>query len=343
MKDLKKLAEKYRETIEGVHLLNIQRLGLSTDLDAETIKLRAKLFIDGKRYHKPLINNPDSPYSIEDREVKYLGEGIGVSINLDLDPPEPYYKRGRKILVVNSTFMEPCTQGCKFCEQTTASPDKRRYSLVLKRGEVFDKFLDDNGRRNLGDLSQISIITSCAGTEEGALNLINGYIAEARKRGFDGKFLFATHELNNEKVIRSLDESVILAFTVECFENRGEVMPGRKGEINLDEIRKVLSNASQRGEGSTYFYIFGLDSLDKMKEGFLFLKDSVNVAPTGPNYQPQGNGFSFPQKSLEYFLEARQIYSEVHRGLLRFESAQNYRSLWPLENNKKPFLIEWKR
>ena len=340
MEDLEKLAREYGETIKGVHLLNIQRLGLSTNLDEEAVKLRAKLIVNGGKYHKPVINNPRSPYVVQAGEVEYLGKEIGVSIEIKPDFPEPNYKRGNNILVVNSTFMEPCNQGCRFCEQTTASLDKRRYSIVLQKGEVFDKFLEEEGINDLRDLSQISIVTSCAGTEEGALSLIRGYVEEARKRRFDGRFLFATHELTSRNAISSLDEKVILAFTVECFDNRREVMPSRKGDIELDEIRRVLSTAYKRGEGSTYFYIFGLDSLDKMRDGFLFLRDSITVAPTGPNYQPQGNGFSFPQKSLKYFLKARQVYSEAHRGLFRFEAAQNYRSLWPLENNKKPTLVE---
>lgn len=341
MEDFKKLAQEYRETIEGIHLLNIQRVGLSTNLDRETVKLRAELLVEGKNHHKPLVNNPDSPYKIQNGRIFYEDSVTGILIaELGQDYPGPYYMRGDRILVVNSTTMNPCTQGCRFCEQTTALPEKRRYSLVFKGGEVFDKFLRENDRRSLVDLSQISIVTSCAGSEEGALNLINGYIDEARERGFNGRFLFATHEITSEKAIRSLDDNIILAFTVECFENRREIMPSRKGEMNLDEIRRVLSNASQRSKGSTYFYIFGLDSLNGMKEGFLFLRDSINIAPTGPNYQQQGNGFLFSQKDLEYFLRARQIYYEAHKGLTKFESVQNYRSLWPLEDNGGPVLIE---
>ena len=69
MENLEKLAEEYQETIKGIHLLNMQRLGLSADLCEETIKLRAKFFIDGRKYHKPLVNNPNSPYYIKGKEV----------------------------------------------------------------------------------------------------------------------------------------------------------------------------------------------------------------------------------------------------------------------------------
>jgi hypothetical protein len=127
---------------------------------------------------------------------------------------------------------------------------------------------------------------------------------------------------------------MILAFTVECFENRTTIMPGKKGSITLSEIKNILETAKNAGAESTYFYIFGIDDLESTKNGFEFLRDAITIAPTGPNYQPQGKESKLDIKSLESLLKARDIYVDIHKGLKKFESCQNYRSLWPLENNQ---------
>jgi hypothetical protein len=116
-------------------------------------------------------------------------------------------------------------------------------------------------------------------------------------------------------------------------------MPGKKGKIRLGEIKEILMQAKKMGIETTYFYIFGLDDLSSMKRGFNFLKQAITIAPTGPNYQHQGIKKFIKIKPLRYFLKAKTIYKEVHGGLERFESCQNFRSLWPLEQTKVRSLV----
>jgi len=57
--------EKYGETEDNLHMLNIQRLGLSTHFSQDVVKMRVKFGDgDGNFFHKPIINNPKSPYEV---------------------------------------------------------------------------------------------------------------------------------------------------------------------------------------------------------------------------------------------------------------------------------------
>lgn len=337
-------ADKYKEDKNSIHMLNIQRLGLSTHYNEDAIKLKIK-FKDEKNnlFHKPIVNNKNSPYKTIDDKVYYNNSLLNITIEkISEDTAEPYYFRGNNILVLNSTFLDPCNQKCLFCEQNNAQANKKRYSLRLGKEDLFDKVMVENKLNSLERLTQISVITSCTGTEELALKLVEGYRNEAKKRGFDGKILFATHEIRSEESIREIAsyKDIMLAFTVECFENRDKIMPGEKGKISIKEINRILKDAKDLGIETTYFYIFGLDRLNAMREGFEFLKESISITPTGPNYQPQGKENKFSIKPLEYFLQAKSIYRLVHKGMIRFESCQNFRSLWPLENNTARSIIQ---
>jgi hypothetical protein len=333
-----KLQKKYSTSRKELIILDIQRIGIKSEFDDSVVKLQIKFTNDENIYHKPIINNPRSIYSIKNNKVYVYNEETDFGIKeLIEDSPRHYYFRGKKTLVINSTFLETCQQGCEFCEQTTAPINKRRYSLKLSPKEIFTLIEKENDLKNLEELKQISIVTSCAGTEERAIYLLQQYVDEARNRGFVGKVLFATNEVRSEEGLKKLVKigNVILAFTVECFSNRRKFMPGRKGDIELSEIKKIFKIGKQLGLETTYFYIFGLDNHEDMELGFRYLKDSITIAPTGPNYQPQGKEKALVYPSLEYFLKARKIYARVHEGLERFESNQNFRSLWPLEKKSK--------
>jgi hypothetical protein len=337
LQNLEFLAQRYHESIDTIHMLNIQRIGLVTNFDNSVVKTIIK-FKDfkGNVLHKPIINNPFSQYSIIKNKVFYLDNPINIDIShIEEDDARPYYFRGDKILVINSTFLNPCNQGCLFCEQSNAPQEKRRYSIVIGIENLFNKLVKDEKLKSLKSLTQISLVTSCAGNEKRALTLAKRYLEEARKREFNGKFLFATNEIRSKTAIEEYGElgDVILAFTIECFGNREKLMPSKKGKITLRKIKSILKYAKEVGIETTYFYIFGLDNLKTMEKGFRYFKDSITIAPTGPNYQPQGRINIITPRRLKYFLEAKKIYVSIHKGMRKFESCQNFRSLWPLENN----------
>ncbi|MFH0978862.1 MAG: radical SAM protein [Candidatus Woesearchaeota archaeon] len=341
--ELAALAMKYNEPLASLHLLNIMRVGLSTSLDGTIFKLKAFFTAPDKtRHDKPFWNNKNSPYQVQQNIVYYKGSETGFTVDSIMeDLGEPYYFRGKDILVINSTFMEACDQKCLFCEDT-AKRGNSRYSIQLSKQQLFGKVMQDYELRNLEHLRQISVLTSCAGNESDALKLFEGYIEEAIKRNFRGKFYVASHELRSRNSLKELSTygDVILAFTVECFTNRTKVMPREKGRITLEEIRSILGSARESGMETNYLYIFGIDELPEMKKGFFLLKDVISIAPTGPNYQPTSAKSPLPLQDLEYYLNAREIFTEIHRGMPRFESVQSYRSLWPLERHDERTIVQ---
>lgn len=342
--NLEHYVEEFGVSILELHLLNIQRLGLATNLDSEMVKLRVLFDVGEDTFHKPVINNPLSSYKLTKDNICYRGQPIPITVkNIEEDSAEPYYFRGDKVLVINSTVFDFCDQGCIFCEVNSAPEDKRRYCLVMPESDLFDLVMEQRQLFSLKQLSQISIITSCTGSENRSLELVGRYQREATKRGFEGDILFATNEIRSFEGIQRLAtyENIILAFTVECFTNRRAVMPGKKGAISLPEIKKILQETKKAGIVSTYFYIFGIDDLSSMEDGFRLFKDAITVAPTGPNYQPQGrHSIELDIKPLRYFLEARRVYINIHRGMEQFEACQNYRSLWPTDRSTTRYIID---
>jgi|GEM_PF-2758709 hypothetical protein len=330
---LESLAVKYGIDVPALHTINMQRLGLRTDLDPNVVRIDVNFEYEDQAFHIPFANNSKSPYRIQDGKIPLGDSGLEFTVQSVMeDVPTPYYFRGKEILVINSTFLSACVQKCSFCEQSTA-PKRRRYSMKFSAEELFDKVMNEQDLPNLGSLAQISVITSCAGTEAKAQELVLGYKQEAEGRGFRGKILFATNEIRSEEALRVLAEAgnVILAFTVECFTNRRELMPGSKGSINLEKIKEILSIGKSLGMETTYFYILGLDDLRFMETGFALLKDAISIAPTGPTYQSPARADNIGTRSLEYFLQARKIFHRIHKDLQQFESCQSFRSLDPLE------------
>lgn len=341
------LAEKYGMDIQSLHTLNMQRLGVCTDLEPNAVRIDVEFLYKDKVFHIPFARNQNSPYKILDGRISLGDSDFNLTlINLKEDlPSSPYYFRGSEtnsILVINSTFLSSCSQRCTFCEQTIAPPGKSRYSLKFSTERLFDKVMDEQNLPSLGNLAQISIVTSCAGTEERAAKLVLGYKQEAEKREFKGKILFASNEIRSEEALRLLADTgnIILAFTVECFANRIKFMPGSKGSISLERIREILSFGKNLGMETTYFYILGLDDLQVMRRGFTSLRDAIDIAPTCPTYQPQGGVDNIVTRPLEYFLEARKIYNEIHQGIQQFESCQNFKSLDPLKTMLSRTIIE---
>jgi len=330
-------------SLKELHMINILRKGLSTDFSEETIKLRVKFLVEDKVFHKPIINNHNSPYHIKNKEIYFEDTPTSILVHqIEEDTPDPYYFRGKSILVINSTPFNPCNQGCLFCEQSLFPDDKKRYSKRVCIKDLFDKVEKDVEKDIFTKLLQISIITSCTGNEIKTLDLFEKYYEEAMKRGFKGKFLLATNEIRSLEGLQRLTSfgRIILAFTVECFENRKNLMPGYKGQISLEKIKDILSKAKSLGLETTYFYITGLDSLKGMKRGFLFLRDSVSIAPCAPIYYSQSKQDLIPIRDLEYFIKAREIYNTAHKGILSFESCQVYCSLYPLEGKEEKLIIK---
>jgi len=341
--EIQLLSKKYKSDPIELHVLNIERLGLKTNFPEDNVKLRIGFKSKEDDISKPIINTPDSPYTLGDSEISLDDKKIIDICSAENDSPDPYYFRGKDTLVINSTFLSPCNQGCQFCEQTNLPKEKQRYSINIDKQEIFKLVLKENNLENLSLLKQISVVTSCAGTEERALLLANGYLSEARKIGFNGKLLFATNEIRSEEGIKELAElgNVILAFTIECFENRSSFMPGTKGAISIDEIKSILSKAMDYGIDTTFFYILGLDELEEMKKGFNNIKDSISVIPSASVFYPLA-GSDIKQRDLKYYLDARSIFEKAFHGKHILDSKQVYRSLWPLSNDKDHIML-WKK
>lgn len=335
------LSKKFGNSPLELHALNIERLGVKTDFPEDIVKIRIGLKDQENILFKPIINAPESPYTLKTSEITLDDEKIIDVYSAKNDSPDPYYFRGEDTLVINSTFLSPCNQSCKFCEQTNLPKEKQRYSIKIGKQDIFKLVMDEKNIDDLSSLKQISIVTSCTGTEKRALELADGYLSEARKVGFNGRLLFATNEIRTEEGLKKLAEfgDVILAFTVECFENRSRFMPGAKGAITLDEIKSVLGKAMKYGIDTTFFYVLGLDELDEMKKGFENMKDSISIAPSASVFYPLA-GSDIEQRDLKYYLDARSIYEEVFKGKIMLSSKQVYRSLWPL-NNDEDHTILW--
>ncbi|MDP3758606.1 MAG: hypothetical protein Q8Q86_02710, partial [Candidatus Daviesbacteria bacterium] len=70
------LAKKYGMDIASVHALNMQRIGICTDLDPNAVRVDVNFEYADKAFHIPFGNNRKSPYRIQDGRIPLGDSGL---------------------------------------------------------------------------------------------------------------------------------------------------------------------------------------------------------------------------------------------------------------------------
>lgn len=124
-----------------------------------------------------------------------------------------------------------------------------------------------------------------------------------------------------------------LIYALDNFSKREMLLSKTKSLITVENAKQTLELAKSNNIKTTISYIAGLDTIQEMKDGFTYLKESFSAFPIINVYQTQTAGqaniLSEEARDLRYYLESRKEIERIFKDVeYRPKRWENYRPLW---------------
>jgi hypothetical protein len=333
------LSAKYDIPTPDVLMMALNLSGIKTDAIPEN-RVRFNFMLNG--WSKPFflalcVNTRRSPFELRDSKIFFSGEEIGRVFGLERDACDnSYFRRHNTSLTLNSNARSTC-KGCAMCGTYSQDVDDL-YTLsnVQRLSSHLQDIFARNNIRDASQLVQTTICTGCFGSEKETLDHILMVNKVLRRFGFSGVLRYIGSEINSSEALDKIAEEVesfALSVTTEVFTRRQQLLKLHKAQLNLDETKRLLFEASQRGFKTNILYVLGLDPLEAVEEEFRKLSGVITEFPTinlMQNYLPGQERLRDPSaRTIDYYLLARQRLEEIFLPTpLRPNLWENYRPLW---------------
>ena len=283
-----KLSKKYNVEISEIIQIDLNRTGVY--LDQKEIKENFRVRFKGKIlddyqtwYAIPVRNENETLFHVNNGKILFGNIEIGTADKLYLDTCENSYQRGPTLLNLNTKSRSNCG-GCKACihsyhdiyDSTIIKDDNNAFNTE----EDFEKYFIEK-KINVSNLDQIAIVTGLFGGEDKAIKHIKTVSKIAKKLDFSGEIMYFGCEINSESALRELSSlgKFGLIYALDNFSKRKLLLAKIKASKNIIDAKQVLTKAQKMGIRTTISYISGIDSIEEMKMGFSYLKDSFNSFP----------------------------------------------------------------
>lgn len=166
-----------------------------------------------------------------------------------------------------------------------------------------------------------------------------------KKYGFNKRIRYIGSQLRSDEAMKEIQENInafSLSVTAECFSNRTSIMRKEKAELDIYKIKDLLERAKTHGFSANYLYILGLESLDEMEKGMIYLHDSINRFPGVQilqNFVKEHEEYRLQEaKDVEYYLMARKRIEKIFgNDIYKPRSWENYRGLFYTQYADKEF------
>lgn len=335
------LSKKYNVNLSEIIQIDLNRTGVY--LDQKEVKEDFRVRFKGKIlddypswYALPVRSMEDTLFHINNGKILFGDIEIGKAEELTLDTCENSYQRGPTLLNLNTKSRSSCG-GCKACihsynEIYDSTVIKDDYSFANEKD--FERFFTEK-RINVANLDQIAVVTGLFGKEDKVIEHMKIISDVAKKCGFNGELMYFGCEVNSKDALKELSSlgKFGLIYALDNFSKRDLLLAKIKSSKSIKDAKQVLTNAKKLGIRTTISYISGIDNLEDMKNGFIYLKDSFNSFPVINIYQmqtvEQSKILDNDAKELEYFIKSRieleQIFKDENYRPKRWE---NYRPLW---------------
>jgi len=291
-------------------------------------------------YYFALPVNTESPFSLENGEVRLGDTFIGEAIGATEDICDSHYPRRKgTALNINPNSRTSC-RGCGFCYTGYQVPcDLRKLKTDFELRDFFESWMMGGRWLNLSHLVEIAVVTGCYDSGEdvcGFLRTLKGVLAEY---GFGGKIFYLGSQVTTEEQLKSLVavQPLSICLSVETFERR-DLLKATKKSVSLLDAVEILDCARQLGYEATFSYIVGMEALNVIEYHFRHFVRHINKFPiinTLQMHKFHTSSLRAPgAHRLEYYLEARKMIERVfEEKSIRPLVWEDYRSLWFLTFN----------
>lgn len=284
----------------------------------------------------PVRNAVDTPFYISNGEIYFKDVLIGKAGKLMLDTCETSYQRGPHLLNLNSRSRSSCG-GCRACIHSygklyDATVIKDKDALVTK-DDIRTFFQSKN--IDVENLAQIAVVTGLFKGEQNVVEHMKLISEVAKERGFHGELMYFGCEVNSEDALKELTAlgKFSLIYALDNFSKREMLLSKTKSLITIEDAKRTLELAKSKNIKTTISYIAGIDTIQEMKEGFTYLKESFSAFPIINVYQTQtveqASILSEEARDLKYYLESRKEIEKIFKDVkYRPKRWENYRPLW---------------
>ena len=345
---VKVLSAKYNVPMTDVLLIALNRYGILADIPDKRIRFKLSLYCNTEIFYLAVcVNTFPSPFSIgKDGVLQLAGVSIGQMFDFEKDTCDStYFRRNKTELTLNSNMRSQC-HGCTFCGTYNLDPDDRvDLSDKGKMRKFVEDYLKSNLVNNLSDLLRITLCTGCFVDEMALVEHIISLYEVLGEYGFSKRIHYIGSQIRSTEAMRTIKQTIpffSLSLTVECFTDRKKRMRVEKGSLDLRSIHDILLQSKSFGFSTKYLYIVGLDSLDEMEKGVVYLANVVNRLPIFQimqNYVPEHeNERVLEAQKIEYYLKARKVVEKVMGDSdMKPRSWENYRGLFYTQYRNQAF------
>lgn len=353
--ELNELATNYDVPFEDVLFIDFNRKGMVNEAtkyhrvrfyfrlyeDIPYLKISKEIGVKDYFFAVP-THSGISNYRLSDDSLYLNGtEKIGTVKDLVDDTVDSTYPRKHgTVMNLNPSVKSACS-GCNFCYVNLLTPNDR--DRVGKDPETFLReqvaaWLKKYGKEDLSYLHRVDVVTGGFGGEGKTIENLSLIREVFSDYSYNGEIFYLGSEIATNEGLDALEEikPFGLCLTLETFKRREELLKDHKCGISLEDAKRILGRSKNKGFGSQFTYILGLEPLDTAINGMEEFYPFVNRLPVVNVFQPHNReqlALRAPEAAnLEYFLEARNSIENIFSSKdFRPRTWGNYRSLWYLK------------
>lgn len=350
LEEMCELSAFYGIPLEDILFIDLNRKGVIMDTDYERIRFYFTLYDSPYFKESRRINMRDfffavpthsgfSNYYLDDSTLYLEDEGIGTVCGIENDTCDSTYpRRNGTVFNLNLKTKSKC-RGCAFChtfKQIARDVSELEAEDFMRRH--IEEWLRKYKKSDLSYLYRVDVVTGCFGSEQDTLDALFLIRDVFSQYGYYGEIFYFGSEITSEHSFQKLEQikPFSLCLSLECFSNRDKMLREHKARISLKNAKEILSMSKEKGFGTHFSYVLGLEPLglasEKMEEFLPYINRLPVINLFQPHTQCQRELLIPEANELEYFLNARKRLEEIFGPSgYRPRTWGNYRCLWYLK------------
>lgn len=332
-----RMSRRWGVDADDVLLIALNSCGMPSALEVSRLRFRLRLDSrpEEQLYLILSLGRVDSPFELLGNEIQLNGVRVAtVDAVEDDDAVLGYWRKGRKVLTLNSNARSQCT-GCVFCPNTLEASSDPRLAVLEDLDSYFAAIVDDFALGDMSGVEKVTVCTGCFHHERLAIEHLRQVRAAMTHQNCSGAIHFLSSVIATDRGVREIADLAPfhLTLTAECFTRRGVILKESKARLGPAEMVDVLGRAKSAGVTTDFTYIVGLDDPGV---ALRHLAEFVSVTTTFPRFQVYQSHNSLMDmfvadgaRDIEFYLHMRREIEDLFGPTgLRPQSWENYRPLW---------------